>query len=274
MKIRSLPFVCAILTGLFTAGSVFAQADRETAPPTPVSEDQMTEQETKLIEQMADLDPSAPDYQAKLNAIGAELRQLQGQMRTIQRAPFNTQPSARQTSAVPEPENAISPFEGMDNATLRQLRNELNSQLKYLNQTLETLGPQDEALSDSLKEQQTELTARLKELDTRLGAPETAEPAQEDPSAAFPGLTANQPELPQTDPAPFGAAVSASLDPTRTEGTWYGGGNADQKILDAVAELKKADEAIQKQLLDVLDELKTIETQLKLLSRQAVESGK
>ena len=279
-----------------------ASADQPAASPGakdvrfPASPDALVQRQDTLLEQMAELDSSAPDFQSRLRELGAELQRIQEELQTIDRAdtaqPAQGDPLAAlsdpgtgsfpvSTAAQPDTPVPFSPFDGMDPATMRRTRADLLTQLKYLNRTLETLGPQDEALADSLTEQKLELTARIRQLDERIGssAPETKFPAAEKaPAETVP------PAAPDADPAAaefdsagtdridavFGNTQVPAADPTDVDGAWYSGENKNQKILDAIAELQKSNDETNRRLDEVLDELKTIETQLKLLSRQAV----
>ncbi len=292
---------------IFTAALIFGfLAALAAGAEDGVSEDALLQRQDVLLEQMAQLDADAPDYQTQLRSIGAELRRIQDELQTMDRAAagkgfgnsagagsaaaqnsgaaagiFGSPAAAQDGGTAP-----FSPFDGMDLATMRRTRADLTAQLKYLNRTLETLGPQDEALAASLGEQQQELTGRIKELDARIGSPAQenaisgvsaaaepqADPAAADtpaaePAAALPGA-GQESLIPGSGSASGRGAVSAL--PTEVDGAWYSSENKNQMILDAIGELQKSNEAVNKRLDEVMEELKTIETQLKLLSRQAV----
>ena len=278
-------FAAALICGVFVISAA--------AQPSAATDD-LIERQNTLLEEMAELDSSAPDFQSRLREIGAELHRIQEELQTVDRtgaaAPAGTAPAADRgiggvslpepTSAAPAP---FSPFAGMDVATMRRTRADLVTELKHLNRTLETLGPQDAALADSLGEQRLELTARINELDGLIGAPapetklpagaapaSAAEPTAADPAAGGSGAPVLNPaEIDRID-ALFEETQTPAADPTDVDGAWYSGDNKNQKILDAIAELQKSNDEVNRRLDEVMDELKTIETQLKLLSRQAV----
>lgn len=300
------------------AGTAPTAGDHTALPPRPSAE-ALVQRQDALLQQMAELDNSAPDFRTRLGEIGAELRLIQDELQKIDRgaagpngnsfrpepfAPVDRTDAAAPSAVVPpapaadpgsgavpfpastaaQPIDAppFSPFAAMDADTMRRTRADLITQLKLLNRTLETLGSEDEALAESLTEQQRELNARIKELDERIGspAPQTqvsaaektpfdAAPTGDGPAADPNGPGLNPAEIDRID-AMFGGTPTPAADPTEVDGAWYSGENKNQKILDAVAELKKSNDETNRRLDEVLDELKTIETQLKLLSRQAV----
>ena len=294
-------FTAVLLGGAFAFSAAAAVAQSASADQPAASPDALVQRQDALLEQMAELDSSAPDFQSRLRELGAELQRIQEELQAIDRAdaapPVQGDPLAARpdpgTGVFPVPAAAqpdtpvpFSPFDGMDPATMRRTRADLLTQLKYLNRTLETLGPQDEALADSLTEQKLELTARIRQLDERIGsaAPETKFPAAEKAPAETVSPALSNPAAPDSglnaaelDPAgidridaAFGGAQVPAADPADVDGAWYSGENKNQKILDAIAELQKSNDETNRRLDEMADELKTIETQLKLLSRQAV----
>ena len=78
------------------------------------------------------------------------------------------------------------PRPGFDNkAFYQQLREDITSQLRQIQDMLRTLQPQDEQLSKMLKGQQAELMSQLQELDKQMGAAGTAKnTAKTDPATA------------------------------------------------------------------------------------------
>jgi prefoldin subunit 5 len=264
----------------------------------------LTEQEDALIEQISQLDRSDPDYQNQLKAIGAELRRIQEELQWSNHSFGGPYGHSAGPSVVGSEGAPFSPYDGMDAASLRQSRDELNAQLKYLDRTLDSLGPQDEPLAASLREQRQLLTDQIEELDTRIGAVPAgatstvpaADPTGSDFDTLFGGgqapagpslsgrpqpivdrpaatspLSPASPGSPTDVPSGSAFDVSGySADPTAVDGAWYSSDNKNQRILDAIEELRKSNDEVRQQLAEVMDELKMIETQLKLLSRQAV----
>ena len=288
MKIRFLAFslLCALLSA-----AVAAAAD-ETR-----SNEELAERESALIDQLSKLNPADANHQDELRKIGDELRQIQEKLYPSNSFSFGGVPSSFSDAVPPadfsnEPTSSFSPFDGMDAATLRQVRADIVSQVKNLDRTLKVLGPGDEGLSASLREERQELSDRIQEIDAHLGASSDGLPVsqqgqaavQTDPTRpAIPDSTPDstrfdpvQPAQPESvsagelpDAASFGA-IPPSSETAGIEGTWYTSENKNQQILDAIAELQRGNEETRRQLDAVLDELKTIEAQLKLLSRQAV----
>ena len=282
------------------SGEAASAAGENASLPQRSAADELVQRRDALLQQMAELNSSDPDFQSRLRELGGELQRIQGELLTIDQtgvadpagtafpAPMfgrgNGAVSFPAPTAAPSAEPApFSPFNGMDVATMRRTRAELSTQLTLLNRTLGTLGSEDKALAESLTEQQRELTARIKELDERIGtpAPETnLSAAEKAPTEAAPlgaGADAADANMSALNPADinqidsmFGGAQTPAADPTEVDGAWYSGENKNQKILDAIAELQKSNDEMNRRLDEVIDELKTIETQLKLLSRQAV----
>ncbi|MBQ3389395.1 MAG: hypothetical protein IJG60_09310 [Thermoguttaceae bacterium] len=298
MRLLTASFLCLFLSAVFAAAAEEPNGlDSAAADPNRILSAE--EQENALIEQLTLLDPADPDYQTKLRQISDELRLIEQQRRSAEPfpAPDSGMPAPNPFSAPPaspapgvSPQNVpFSPFDGMDAVTLRQLHFELTSQMKYLNRVLDTLGADDEGLSSSLREQKEELTGRLKEIESRLGGapsdsgmPPAGEgnalsrPGDANPAPAAGSGAADQNLYADPAAAPFGGGMfgetfgNTAADPTAVDGAWYTSENKNQQILDAVSALAKSNEETQRKLDEVLDELKTIETQLKLLSRQAV----
>lgn len=208
--------------------------------PAAVSQSPLQQREQELLDELALLKTDDPNYAERFQSIGAELRDIQARIQEqslpqafsgmpnagmpqnpqagMPNAPF-TPPFPAQNGAIPNPPTGVfNPQGGMpqfqggfdpmnDPALLKQIKEELTFQIKQLQQTLAVLGPQDEALSATLKEQEAELLKQMADVNGKLG--QAADPnAPVDPNAAI------SPSVPADPNAPnrFNAAMTA--DPT------------------------------------------------------------
>ena len=290
----------------------------------------LTQKEQALLDELAALKPTDENYSVRLQSIGAELRDIQSKTQELQfRASGGMTPNGMMPAgAMPNGLESFGPMLGganfsapvagsfdpmNDPALLKQIKEELTFQLKQLQQTLTTLGPQDAALSTALKEQETDLLKQLTDINAKLGA--SAQGATESSPNA---LDPNAPLLP-TDPN-ANAGMNADMintgdvadriakvsqaaillreaglvelanhalnqagslsDPNFVEAPisatqqapsgaeWFAPGQAAQS--QDIAELKETSAAMKAQIDQMVSDLKNIDAQLKLLSRQAV----
>ena len=289
--------------------------------------------EQSLLDELAALQPTDENYQVRIQSIGAELRDIQSKTQELQlRTPNGMVPNAMAPNGMVPMPGVLPPgmgeasFDGMapngvagtydpmnDPMLLKQIKEELTFQLKQLQQTLTMLGPQDEALSATLKEQQTDLLKQLADVNAKLGsaaapvADAAALPAEDAAPAVTLPADAAAPNIPGTinagDAAERIAKVSqaavllreAGLIELANHAVNQAGALSDPNFVEApinampraeagadwfapdqaaqaqdIAELKETSAATKSQVEQILADLKNIDAQLKLLSRQAV----
>lgn len=294
----------------------------------------LRKREQELLDELALLKTDDANYAERFQSIGAELRDIQLQMQEQPIAPqaFPNMPqgmNAPGMNAVPFggmpnpasglngnlPAGAFAPqgaapvqgnFDPMnDPALLKQIKEELTFQLKQIQQTLTMLGPQDEALSTTLKEQQADLLKQLQDVNGKLGEPADSTAAAPtapgapaipgDPATALQGADPTAPinveaftdkmakinqaatllqeaGLPELANAALNQAAAGGgaplADNPSANADWYNPGGAKA---EDIAEMKGAMAEMKAQLDAVTAALADINTQLKLLSRQSVE---
>lgn len=188
---------------------------------------------------------------------------------------------------------------------LQHMKTELTNQLRQIQQILRTLQPEDQSLAITLKDQQTEITKELTEINRQLEQTGPGKPKKDPILQGLIGATSKQLDLqgappagqqipeaiPPTNPSVSGTSgniaprtpeqiagqavkANAALNagPAWNEQTERNTSPYDVLTSEDVKQLKSELSALKANMKDITESIKNIEAQLKILTRQATNT--